>query len=241
MARSLRIVRTLPPGTKSRSIMRVPWPWRIRESAQPPRSACCTSRGSRPAASTSASASATPSSARPTITWFATFAMCPAPGPPTCTTFAPTVSSTGRTRATSSSLPPAMIARVAAAAPSAPPDTGASTQPMPRARRRSARSRLSTGFELPMSSTTWPGRSRGSSCSSTAPTAAESERLSRTTSAAAASSNGRSGMPLVSSSASGDRFHARTSMPAAARLRAIGLPMRPSPRKPTLGCAFTSR
>src|SRR5674476_1279848 len=72
-------------------------------------------------------ASATNSIVPATISWFAAFTVCPAPEGPTCTTVLPTASRMGSASATSASLPPTMIDRVASTAPNWPPLTGAST------------------------------------------------------------------------------------------------------------------
>jgi hypothetical protein len=65
---------------------------------------------------------------------------------------------TGRARSIGSALPPAMIASVPFSAPATPPDTGASTRPMPFSSNLEAKARADAGAMLEKSTTTRPGR-----------------------------------------------------------------------------------
>src|SRR5437016_1946591 len=56
---------------------------------------------------------------------------CPAPAPPQCTIFLPMFVSTGFAAAKDFSSPPHMKVNVPPLAPPVPPETGASTEPMP--------------------------------------------------------------------------------------------------------------
>ena len=70
----------------------------------------------------------------------------------------PRSASTGRALATSASAPPAMIASVPAAAAGGPPETGASTQPMPASvRSRSANALVASTAVVEWSTSSLPG------------------------------------------------------------------------------------
>ncbi|MNF95724.1 hypothetical protein D3C84_784910 [compost metagenome] len=145
----------------------------------------------------------------------------------------------GRTRSTSSSWPPAMIARVPASAPGVPPDTGASIQRMPvRDSSSAAISRVAAGSRLEKSTSNWPGRAPSMmppSPNTTLRTTRVSARQSMTISASAQSSAGvftqRAPCSTRETHFSGDRFHTVSGKPAASRRRVIGRPIRPIPAK----------
>ena len=90
-------------------------------------SAWRTRAGSAPAFDANSSASPTASIVSATMIWLATFVVCPAPVSPTSVMFLPMSSKIGLTLANASSDPPTMIVRLAAFAPTSPPETGAST------------------------------------------------------------------------------------------------------------------
>jgi len=105
----------------------------------------------------------------------------------------PSFSSSGRTRSSTSLFPPAMIARVAFCAPTAPPETGASIISMPRAASCAAMRRAVPGGMVPMSTSTVPGFAPWTmppSSSATASTSAPVVTMVNTTSLFAATSAG---------------------------------------------------
>ena len=137
--------------------MRWPCTCRMRLSAKPPVMACLTLPMSAPPRSHSSRASATAPMVMPTIIWLASLASWPAPVGPTCVA-RPSTSKAGRARSKSAGLPPAMIAKVPASAPTVPPETGASRCCTPMAARRAAWSRAWRGWIEDMSTTRLPGR-----------------------------------------------------------------------------------
>jgi len=70
--------------------------------------------------------------------------------------FFPIAASTGRTFSKADFSPPAMIASVASRAPTTAPDTGASTKEIPFDSRTTPSSRVPTGSDELMSTTTQP-------------------------------------------------------------------------------------
>ncbi len=98
----------------------------MREVASPPISASLTRAGSAPALEANSSPSATASMVNATMIWLATLVVCPSPLPPISVTFLPISPRIGRTLAKAASGPPTMMVRLAALAPTSPPDTGAS-------------------------------------------------------------------------------------------------------------------
>jgi hypothetical protein len=94
--------------------------------AKPPISAWRTLAGSAPALLANTSASPTAAMFSATMIWLATLVVWPSPLPPTRVMFLPISSNSGLTRAKAASLPPTMMVRLAALAPTSPPDTGAS-------------------------------------------------------------------------------------------------------------------
>ena len=149
----------------------------------------------------------------------------------------PSCSSTGRARATASLEPPQKRVSVPFAAPSTPPDTGASTKSTDRPAHAWAIAAAVAGCTVDVSTTTVPGRadaSTPSAPSTTSRTAASSLTASTTTSARAAASAGVAATAAPSSASAldlaGDRFHTTTSPPAATSRVAIRPPMLPRPR-----------
>ncbi len=98
----------------------------MRDAANPPISAWRTRAGSAPIFEAKRSASPTASMLSATMIWFATLQVWPSPLPPTSVTFLPMRSKSGFTFWNAASGPPTMMVRVAAFAPTSPPDTGAS-------------------------------------------------------------------------------------------------------------------
>ncbi|MDT4810267.1 hypothetical protein FQZ97_431760 [compost metagenome] len=98
----------------------------MRELAKPPISAWRTLAGSAPAFEANTRASLTAAMFSATMIWLATLQTWPSPAPPTSVTFLPILSSSGFTRPKVPSSPPHMIVRLAALAPTSPPETGAS-------------------------------------------------------------------------------------------------------------------
>ena len=89
-----------------------------------------------PRARASASACAIAAMLTPAQRLLQSFAACPRPWSPTCTTSVPSASKSGRARSAAAAAPPTMIVSVPASAPIVPPETGASSASMPRARER---------------------------------------------------------------------------------------------------------
>ena len=125
----------------------------MRDAAKPPISASRTRAGSAPAFAASSSASPTASIVSATMIWLATLVIWPSPLPPTSVMFLPILSNNGFTFAKAASLPPTMMVRLAALAPTSPPDTGASRYSQPSALIRLAKSFVATG-EIELMSTT---------------------------------------------------------------------------------------
>ena len=133
-----------------------------------------------------------------------------------------------------------MIVSVPSSAFGRDPVTGASRNISPRSPSRSPIDRLALGAIVDMSTASPPsGRPSAapSSPSSTASTSGTSGTIEIAMPAAAApaavsATVTLSCSPASSSARSRVRFHATTSIPARARLAAIGRPMIPRPRKP---------
>ena len=114
------------PGLKLRLIMRSPCTSKMRLAAKPPISAWRTLAGSAPALAANSRASPTASMLSATMIWLATLQVWPSPTPPTKVMFLPISSNRGLTRANEASVAPTMMVRLAALAPTSPPETGAS-------------------------------------------------------------------------------------------------------------------
>ena len=129
-----------------------------------------------------------------------------------------------------------MMLRVPRAAPSLPPETGASSQCAPLAATASARVRVARGEMVEWSMTSDPGASPARTPpgpSTTCSTSGVSETQTITRSQAAARSAGPAAevAPAATRAAtrSGERFHTVTAWPLARRLRAMPPPMVPRP------------
>lgn len=94
------------------------------------------------------------------------FAACPAPAAPQCTAFLPMAESRGCAAANSAAPPPAMKVRLAACAPTTPPETGASRDRWPAATAASCAARASATSMVEQSTNRVPGRAAASSPSS---------------------------------------------------------------------------
>jgi hypothetical protein len=224
-------------------IIRSPCTSSTRDDANPPMSACRTFAGSAPIFDANSSASATASMLSATMIWFATLHVCPAPTSPTSVTFFPMRSNSGFTRSNACRVPPHMMVRLAALAPTWPPDTGASTYAHSSARIRSANAFVSTGEMELMSTTTLPALSPSATPlgpNSTAATSGVSGTIVMTTSARSATSLPLAhAVPPASVSADGtpERLCRNSSWPPLMRCSAMGAPMIPRPMKPTLAIA----
>ncbi len=120
--------------------------WKGCESAQPPVSAAAIWPASTPARRAKPTASAMVQIAALTMIWLTSLVVCPAPLGPIRVKRFDRCATTGWTAAKSSAVPPPMIASVPFSAPWMPPETGASTQPMPFFARSSAdHSRVRSG------------------------------------------------------------------------------------------------
>ena len=101
--------------------------------------------GSMPFLTPSASASAVPLIRMPSSMLLQILATCPAPLSPAWKMFLPMASSTGLALSKPASGPPTINVRVPALAPPTPPETGASSQVMPRSAAAAATARASSG------------------------------------------------------------------------------------------------
>jgi hypothetical protein len=133
-----------------------------------------------------------------------------------------------------------MMASVPFSAPGTPPDTGASTKPMPFAARRRANCCADAGAMLEKSTTTRGGlapsaKPRGPKITSSAARWSVTHII--TISAARATSDGdcAARAPFASTAASFSRlrFQTATSWPAASRRSVMGWPIRPIPMNPS--------
>lgn len=177
------------------------------------------------------------------IIWLQHLVACPAPAGPRCVTRpAKDAVITGATRATSAASPPAITASVPARAPGTPPDTGASTQPIPvSARSRAAISRVRSGWMVELSTSNLPvdaspdavPAATPSGPNTTASTAAVSVTQRNSRSTRPASSAGESARAAPASRAgpsrSGVRPQTVVGYPASIRRRHMGVPIAPSP------------
>ncbi len=170
------------------------------------------------------------------MTWLTALTAWPLPAGPKWLIVEPMAASTGRARSTSPASPPTKMVSVAFLAPSEPPETGASTMPIPRSRRRAANAVVADGEIVEQSTSRPPAASPSATPSgpnTTASTSGVSETQVTTMSAARAASDGEAASvpPSASRSAArpGVRFHAVTGNPALRRLAAIATPMVPSP------------
>src|SRR5436305_388743 len=165
------------------------------------------------------------------------FTVWPAPGPPRWVALAASRSSNGRARATSASLPPSISVSRPSSAAGAPPDSGASTQPMPQAsRNRAAIDAVRPASMLDISTSSAasePAAATPSAPNTACSTIAALLRLVTTNSAAPAAARGLStGRPPRSASAAaraGSRSQRKTSAPVSIRRAAIADPITPTP------------
>ena len=169
-------------------------------------------------------------------TWLTALTAWPLPAGPKWVIVLPIAARTGWARSTSAGSPPTKIVSVAFLAPSDPPETGASTNPTPRSRRRAANPAVAAGEIVEQSMTRPPAASPSATPSgpnSTASTSGVSDTQVTTTSAARAASDGvaASAAPSATRSAArpGVRFQTVTSKPARRRFAAMAAPMVPSP------------
>src|SRR5829696_8024915 len=197
----------------------------------------CSVEGSRPAAAPRTYASCTSTPAARNSWLFTSFATVPAPAGPTWKTCAAKACSSGSTAAIAASSPPAITLRSPESALTLPPDTGASTKPMPAAPQRSCRRRTRSG-ELVERSTTNAGGGSAVSTPSTPAIAAStsagagSDRNTQSAPTAVSAALATGTAPVTAAIASARRSNTRSSCPAATRWRAIGAPIVPTPTKP---------
>ena len=229
--------------------MRSPCSCSMRLSAKPPVIASRTLAISAPPRWHSSSASATAPIVTPTIIWLASLASCPAPCGPTWV-LRPNTLSTSCARVKSSALPPAIITRLPASAPTVPPDTGQSIWLMPSAAKRAAWSRASRGLVLAMSMTSalcalcsvpralsalsstmaWAAPCANITSPVTSPFSSMQTTVSAPCTACAAVSNMRAPKGVKRSALSRLRLNACTVWPAWHKRRAIGKPINPIPK-----------
>jgi len=169
----------------------------------------------------------------PKIMLLQIFAACPAPAPPQCTIFLPMFSSTAFAAANDLSSPPHMKVSVAPLAPPVPPDTGASTEPMPYlAASAWACLALSTSM-VEQSMIRVPLVITGTTSVKTDSTCLPAGSMVITTSAPCTAATELSATPAPSALAcardASTRSNAVTWWPALTRLAAIGPPILPRP------------
>src|SRR6185437_6334943 len=191
-----------------------------------------------PCARANAIASETASMMPAHMIWFVALAAWPAPVGPKCVTVLPIAASSGRARSKASSLPPAMIAKVASRAPSVPPLTGQSRKSAERGAISSAALRAVSEPTVEQSMTSAPERSLGASAPTTCSTSSSAETQITTASTLPASSASVSGAwhpnsPASAAAFSWERFQTAPSRPARWRLRAMCIPIAPRPTNPT--------
>ena len=155
----------------------------------------------------------------------------PVPAGPMRIVRCPTASKSGAQASRASSGPEARITSLPSSAGMRVPSTGASTSVAPVSCASAAHCSVPSRpmVEACHQICPWAGRARRATSS----TASASASMVRTTSAPAAADSGSSRTSTPSSrrgcALSGLRFHARTSWPARARLRAMGAPITPVP------------
>ena len=173
--------------------------------------------------------------------WLATLAVWPSPFSPTRVMFLPIAWNSGSVRSKAASLPPTMIDRVAALAPTSPPDTGASRYSAPVALIFSANCLVAVGEIELMSITTLPAPTPAATPSarnSTSSTCGVSGTMTMMNSASWATSCGLA-RPMAPASVSSAGawswcWDRKIWWPAFCRLIAMGLPMMPVPMNPIL-------
>ncbi|RMS66728.1 hypothetical protein ALP65_04559 [Pseudomonas aeruginosa] len=229
------------PGSKVPLTMRSPCTSRIREEAKPPISASRTLAGSAPLRAANSRASATAWMFSATMIWLATLAVWPSPLPPTRVMFLPIAWNSGRARSKVFGQPPTMMLRVAALAPTSPPETGASRYCAPVALIFSAKPLVAVGEIELMSITTLFGPTPSAIPSlrnSTSSTCGVSGTMTMMNSASWATSFGlaRAMAPASSRSAGAASWWVERNRlwPAFCRFCAMGLPMIPVPMNPIL-------
>ena len=169
--------------------------------------------------------------------WLVALVAWPAPCGPNQRTVRPIASSTGLARSKAASSPPHMMASVPFWAPSTPPLTGQSRNDAPRAATRAPAVRAVSADTVEQSMTSMPGFRPGASARTTSRTSVSAETQSTSASQSRAKASGVAAAEQPSSRASSLarpalRFQTPCSMPALCRLRAMGAPMAPRPRKP---------
>ena len=175
-------------------------------------------------------------------TWLTALTAWPLPAGPKWVIVLPIAASTGRARSTSAGSPPTKIVRVACLAPSEPPETGASTKPMPRvARGGAANAAVAAGRDRGAVDDE-AAAARGPSATPSAPNrTASTSGVSETQHTTTSDARGRRrpasrprARPARRASAArpGVRFQTVTSNPARRRFAAIAAPIVPSPTNP---------
>src|SRR5579871_5038134 len=206
------------------------------EEPAPLPSVSMTLSSGRPSALAKAIASAAAWIAPAHRIWFVALVDCPKPVGPMCVMVRPSFSTTGLARSKTYGAPPHMIASVASRAPSTPPLTGQSRKAAPEGASRRAASRAVVAETVEQSMTVSPGRASPFSASMTDSTSASADTHTTITSETRASAAGSvaTSQPVSAASAAafaGVRFQQARSMPARCRLRAMCMPMAPSPMK----------
>ena len=169
--------------------------------------------------------------------WLVALVAWPAPIGPNRLRVLPIAASTGRARSKSASSPPHMMARVPWRAPSTPPLTGQSRNAPPCAATIAPAASAVAAETVEQSMTRLPGFSPGASARTTSRTSVSADTQRTSASQSAARSAGVAAWVQPSSAARSAasavlRFQTPCSISALCRLRAMGAPMAPRPRKP---------
>src|SRR5882762_8867378 len=238
MRRSLACRRTRKPAGKApRTMLGARCTKYQLEPAPLPRVSISLSSGN-PWACANAMASATASTMPAHMIWLLALAASPLPVGPRCALVRPSACRIGSARSKPAGVPPARMASVASRAPSTPPLTGQSRNSTPRGARSSAAGRAVSAPMVEQSSISVPDFSPAARARATSSTSASADTHDTTTSMPAASCSRVAGAATPSSDASvrafsAVRFQTALSIPARCRLRAMCVPMAPSPTRPT--------
>ncbi len=160
-----------------------------------------------------------------------------------CVSCAYNGANTSRAIAICSACPPAIIANVPCCAPATPPETGASTQPIPYSANNAASSRVISGRILDKSMTNLLAVADGAICSRTTCSTTEvSARHNKMTSAACNTSaivgDAIAPASITVVNFSTLRFQTLTLKPASNKRNVNGCPIKPIPIKPRVCFCF---
>ena len=177
----------------------------------------------------------------------ASLARVPAPTGPRCTTSVAHFEKGSRQRSTASPVPPTMTASEPSWAPMGPPETGASTTSTPLGAAAAASFSAVSALIVEWMATMVPGAAAVRTSSITAPTCSSSSTITEITSVVSATSAGEPATAAPRSAraavASGRTSHTTKPSGHPTRWPAMGVPICPSPMKPTapIRCATARR